>query len=71
MTVRRLYNFYIDPDLAEGLKTMKQKTGAPEGESVRRAIREYLRKAGVLKADRKRAATRRRSRGVIPPRTSR
>jgi predicted DNA-binding protein len=60
MTPRRLYNFYIDPELAEGLKALKEKTGAPEAESVRRALSEYLRKQGVMKADRKGAGTRKR-----------
>ena len=60
MTPRKLYNFYIDPELAEGLKALKEKTGAPEAESIRRALFEYLRKQGVIKADRKRAITRKR-----------
>ena len=61
MTPRKLYNFYIDPELAEGLKALKEKTGAPESESVRRAIAEYLTKQGVMKTDRKRATPRKRS----------
>ena len=58
---RKLYNFYIDPELADGLKVLKEQTGAPEAESVRRAIAEYLRKMGVIKAERPRAQTRKRS----------
>ena len=58
MTPRKLYNFYIDPELAKGLKTLKDKTGAPESESIRRALAVYLRKQGVIKAARKRASTR-------------
>lgn len=58
---RRMFTFYIDPDLAQGLKTLKQDTGASESESVRRAIAEYLRKQGVIKAERPRAVTRKRS----------
>ena len=49
MTPRKLYNFYIDPELAEGLKELKEKTGAPEAESVRRALAEYLRKQASSK----------------------
>src|SRR5688572_2410020 len=30
MARRKLYNFYIDPELAEGLKALKNKTGASE-----------------------------------------
>lgn len=61
VTTRKLYNFYIDPDLAEGLKALKERDGAPEGESVRRAVREYLTKQGVIKAERKRGPSRKRS----------
>lgn len=61
MTPRKLYNFYIDPELAEGLKALKEKTGAPEAESVRRALSEYLKKQGVMKTERPRAVTRKRS----------
>ena len=60
MTPRKLYNFYIDPELAEGLKVLKEKTGAPEAESVRRALADYLRKQGVIRTDRKRASSRKR-----------
>lgn len=61
MTPRKMYTFYIDPDLAEGLKALKERTGAPEAESIRRALAEYLRKHGVIKAERPRAPTRKRS----------
>lgn len=61
MTPRKLYNFYIDPELAEGLKRLKELDGAPESESVRRAVREYLKRKGVIKAERKRVATRKHS----------
>ena len=60
MAPRKLYNFYIDPDLAAGLKVVKARDGVPEGESIRRAVREYLEKKGAMKAERKRAATRKR-----------
>ncbi|MEW5983450.1 MAG: ribbon-helix-helix protein, CopG family [Acidobacteriota bacterium] len=60
MSPRKLYNFFIDPDLAEGLKRLKQQEGIPESEQVRRAIRKWLGQRGVLKAERKRAATRKR-----------
>jgi len=61
MTPRKLYNFLIDPDLADGLKRMKERDGVPESEQVRRAIRDWLQRKGVLKAERKRARTRQRS----------
>ena len=54
MTQKRLYNFRIDSELDEGLKKMKARDGVSESEQIRRAIREWLTKKGVLKAERKR-----------------
>ena len=61
MAPRKLYNFLIDPDLAAGLKAVKEHDGITESEQVRRAIREWLQKRGALKTDRRRASTRRRA----------
>ena len=60
MTPRKLYNFYIDPDLADGLKRLKAIKRTSEGQLVRDALREHLERAGVMKADRKRTRTRKR-----------
>jgi Arc/MetJ-type ribon-helix-helix transcriptional regulator len=59
---RKLYNFLIDPELADGLKELKGRIGSSESELVRRAIRAYLEREGVRvrRADRKRASTRKR-----------
>ena len=62
MTPRKLYNFYIDPELADGLKRLKERDGIPEAETVRRALNDYLVKKGVVKKPaRKRPASRKRS----------
>jgi hypothetical protein len=61
VTPRKLYNFYIDPDLAAGLKVLKKRDGVPEGEQVRRAVRTWLQRKGIIKAERLRARTRKRS----------
>jgi len=63
VTPKRLTNFLIDPDLAEGLKRVKARDGIPEGEQIRRGIRMWLKSKGVRieKADRTRASTRKRS----------
>ena len=62
LTMRReLTAFYMDPDVLEALRRLKAETGAPIGETVRRAVRAWLEGRGHLKADRKRAATRKRS----------
>jgi hypothetical protein len=49
--------------MGDGLKALKARDGVPEGEAIRRAIAEYLEKRGIAvkhKAERKRAATRKR-----------
>ncbi len=60
MTPKIRHTFMIDPELADGLKTLKARDGASEGESIRRALTAYLKRKGVMKAERKRAATRKR-----------
>jgi hypothetical protein len=49
VTPRKLYNFYIDPDLAEGLKRLKALDRDSEGAIVRRALRQYLEARGAIK----------------------
>jgi Ribbon-helix-helix protein, copG family len=62
MALKRLAAFRLDPDLIAGLEQIKQKTGAPVAEQVRRAIRAWLASQGIAeKPERKRAATRKRS----------
>ena len=60
MSPRKLYNFLIDPDLAEGLKAVKTRDGISESEQVRRAIRDWLSRKCVMKSGRKRVAPRER-----------
>ena len=50
MAERKIYSFYIDPDLAAALKVLKERDGTPESEAVRRGLRSYLKKKGVLSA---------------------
>jgi antitoxin component of RelBE/YafQ-DinJ toxin-antitoxin module len=62
MTLRRITTFRIDEELLEGLRQVCERDGVPVPEQVRRAIRTWLGTKGVIdKAERKRAATRRRS----------
>ena len=39
---RKFYNFYIDVELAEGLKAIKARDGISESEQIRRAIKTRL-----------------------------
>jgi hypothetical protein len=48
MATLKPYAFLIHPRQAAALKKLKVKTGAPEGESIRRALDSYLKRMGVL-----------------------
>ena len=43
----RRVNFHIAPDLAAGLKTIKERDGVPESEQIRRGIRLWLESKGI------------------------
>lgn len=59
---KRRYTFWINDTEADGLRQVKATEGIAESEQIRQAIRDWLRKKGVsVKADRKRAGTRKRS----------
>lgn len=58
---RALFTFPIDTELRAALRSIKSKDGIPEAEQIRRGIRMWLEsKETIEKAERKRAATRRR-----------
>ncbi len=40
-------NFFISPDLADGLKAIKERDGIPESEQIRRGIRMWLDTKGL------------------------
>jgi hypothetical protein len=46
---RKPYTFYIESDLAEGLKQVKERDGISESEQIRRAIRHWLDDKGIAK----------------------
>jgi predicted DNA-binding protein len=60
----RGYYLRLDPELADGLKALKERDGVGESETIRRAIRAWLEAKGVRsarqKTERKRAGTRKR-----------
>ena len=61
MTPKARHSVMLDPELAEGLKVLKTRDGASEGESIRRALADYLKKKGVaVKTDRRRGGARKR-----------
>lgn len=61
MPRKTMSSFMIDPELAAGLEALKRRDGASKGESIRRALAAYLKRKGVMKSARKRAATRKRA----------
>lgn len=62
MAAKRFTGVRLDEELIEGLERLRDEHGATVGESIRRAVREYLeRKGAINKADRKRVAARKRS----------
>jgi hypothetical protein len=44
---RSRYNFWIDDELREGLRRVRDRDGVLESEQIRRAIRMWLEKKGV------------------------
>lgn len=59
---KKLVALRLDPDLIAGLERVKETTGAPVAEQVRRAIRAWLAEQGVdIKSGRKRVVTRKLS----------
>ena len=60
---RKRYTFFIDDDIAVGLKALKERDGISESEAIRRATAEFLVARRIVvgtKAERKRAVTRKR-----------
>ena len=56
VTLRKMWTFAIDRDLAAGLKAIKARDGISESEAARRSIRKWLESKGVIeKAGRRRA----------------
>jgi predicted DNA-binding protein len=42
---RKLYSFWIDPDVADHLKRLKARTGRSESDQIRSAIEAWLQRA--------------------------
>jgi hypothetical protein len=57
---KRRYTFWINESEAEGLRSIKDAEGITESEQIRQAIRDWLKRKGVTRAERKRAVTRKR-----------
>jgi hypothetical protein len=61
VTPLRSTNFRLESELLEGLQAVRDRDGISVSEQVRRAIAVWLKQKGVtIKAERKRAVTRKR-----------
>lgn len=60
MTPKVRYNFMIEESQRDALRDIKERDGIAESEQIRRAIADWLESKGGVKAERKRAATRKR-----------
>jgi hypothetical protein len=58
---RKVTTFRIDEDLMEAMQRLQVRDGIPLSEQIRRALRPWLEQKGVIKSERKRASTRKRS----------
>jgi hypothetical protein len=58
---RLRYTLFIDEHQRDALRRIKARDGIPESEQIRRAIDEWLKQKGEMKAERSRAVTRKRS----------
>jgi hypothetical protein len=58
--IERVTTFRIPDDLLDAMQALKARDGMPFSEQIRRALRPWLEAKGVLKAERKRAVTRKR-----------
>ena len=47
MVPKMRYGFWIEPELIDGLKTVRERDGILPSEQIRRAIQDWLRKKGV------------------------
>jgi len=48
-STKKQSNFRIDPEVMEGLQSIKERDGIPLSEQVRRALRAWLDSKGVVK----------------------
>jgi hypothetical protein len=60
-TREKIITFRPDSDIFLAMTSLRERAGVPFSEQVRRALRAWLESKGVMKADRKRASTRKRS----------
>jgi hypothetical protein len=57
----KVITFRPDNDTFDAMASLREQEGVPFSEQIRRALRGWLESRGAMKADRKRASTRKRS----------
>ena len=58
MSPKKRISFFIEPEQAERLKTLKSRDGVAEAEAIRRALDAYLDQKGVAVASDQKRTTR-------------
>ena len=58
--IRKLFTFPIDADLDNGLRKVEVRDGVSKAEQIRRGLRMWLMRQGVIKPDRKKTTARKR-----------
>ena len=61
MSSNRVVTFRPDEEVLEAMEALRERDGIPYSEQIRRALREWLGSKGIIKAERPRAGTRKRS----------
>jgi Arc/MetJ-type ribon-helix-helix transcriptional regulator len=61
VATRKLYSVWLDPDLLDGLKRLKEREGDSESDTIRAALRAWLDQHAALKAAPRRVRPRRRA----------
>jgi Ribbon-helix-helix protein, copG family len=57
----RVITIRLDVDLSEAIERQRELHGTPVSEQVRRALRAWFESQGIMKAERRRGPTRKRS----------
>ena len=60
MTPKKRHTFWIDDDQLAALQDVRVRDGVLPSEQIRRALDDWFKKKGVMKADRKRVPSRKR-----------
>jgi Arc/MetJ-type ribon-helix-helix transcriptional regulator len=61
MSPKKTFTFAIPDEMKAALQRVRERDGIPEAEQIRRGVQMWLDSRGGIKAERRRASTRKRS----------